>query len=490
MKLKQLFTLVSMLLFYTTELVATCCGNLCDKNDISYTTFKPRQITLNNMYQNNLSLYWWYRILDCRENTPFVAFEAMPFYQRTTRGKDIAEYLLPCQKCELTVKQDGLGDIGSIWWGLESAQGMSFNRLMSIRPQRNAAGALLNFRFDLSQFMCNTWAIINFAIVHAKHNINLCESIPNPFDPAPGVLNGLTSVTQSVNQPDWCFGKISCKPLEHNGIDDIQFKLGCDWYFCDQNHISPYLVAVAPTGKKTCPEFLFEPLVGTDHAGVGFGVIGDYRFWECCQNSITILTDFKYRYAFKSCEKRTFDLCQNGDWSRYLLVVQESDCESMMNGVNLFTQDANVTPGSVVDWWFALHIQRGNWTTELGYDFWWRQAEKIKLCDLPENWGIYDLTQTCVDNPLTASDARICQSNVNNVPTPDADFVTLSASDINCATGATPRAYSNTVYGALGYDGELCNMPILLGAGGMFEFGEKLRAPHNFAIWAKMGVAY
>ncbi len=490
MKLKHLSITLAGMLFCTAQLFANCCNNTCDKNGFSYTTFKPRQITLNNVYQNNLSLYWWYRKLQCRENPPFVAFDITPFYQRTTRAKDLAQYYLPCRKDIISVQQDGLGDIGSIWWGLEAAMGQSFSRLMSIRPQRNATGAMLNFRFDLSDFVCNTWSMINFAVAHAKHNINLCEVIPNPMDPNPGVLNGLTSVTQAVNQAEWNYGKISCKPQERNGIDDLQLRFGYDWYFCDENHISPYFVFTVPLGERTCPAFLFEPLVGTHETSLGFGLIGDYLFWECCDDSITILTDLKYRYVLQGCEKRSFDLCENGDWSRYLLVAKESDCDSVMNGINLFTQDAKVTPGSVVDWWLAMHIQRGNWAAEMGYDFWWRQAEKIQLCDLPENWGIYDLTQSCVDAPATASDARICQSNVNNVPTRDAEFTQVTASDINCASGATPRAYSNTVYGALGYDGELCNMPILLGAGGMFQFGEKLRAPHNFAIWAKMGVAY
>ena len=164
-----------------------------------------------------------------------------------------------------------------------------------------------------------------------------------------------------------------------------------------------------------------------------------------------------------------------------------------MPGINLFTRDVEVTPRSTVDWWLALHIERGPMNMEVGYDFWWRQAEKIELCDFPTGWGIYDLCGDCEINPVSASCAAICQSisaNRANCPKSDTEFVEIKCEDLNLASGATPRAISNSVYGALSMTGCMGGFPVLAGGGGSYEFGKGSSALDSFTIWFKMGMAY
>lgn len=462
----------------------------CDCNNDSHSVYIPREITTNNVYENNLSLYWWYRTLQCKEEKPWLAAWITPFFQRTTREVNLTKYFLPHEKETITVEQDGLGDIGSIWFNLLAAPGHSFNRMVSMHPQRNVTGVYFNFRADLSTYICNTWMSVAFAAMKSRQNLNFCEIIPNPYDPSPGVIDGLTSVACAVNQPGWLYGKMSLKPLGRGGVDDVEFKIGYDAYLNGtDNHISPYFVVVAPTGKGTCPEFIFEPIVGSNHTNIGAGFIADYLFINWHDISVVLLMDFKYRYVLSGCEKRTFDLC-NGDWSRYLIVVEEGNCNSMSAGNNLFTRDVRVTRKSVIDWLNIMHIQWGNWSLETGYDFWWRQAEKIEVCNLPAGFGIYEPAQICITNPITASQATICQSIVNNVPTPDANFVELTVSDLNLRSGATPRAYSNTFFAAFGYQGCVCDLPLLMGLGGMMEWGETVRIASNWAVWARVGIAF
>lgn len=459
-----------------------------NSNDISHTYFNPRQITTNNMLQNNLSLYWWYHDVLCEDDCAWWAMWVTPFYQRSTKGNKIAPFFFPCRDCSISVKEDGTGDVDSLWLNLIGAPGTSFDSLVSIRPKRSVVGAYINFRFDLSRFFCHVWLDVAFAPMRAKHQLHFCED-----NKVPGVACGLTTVCEALNQPDWLFGRFNNSSLTRKGVDDIQFKLGYDWFYCDTDHISPYFVGVAPTGKRSCAVNVFEPTVGSKHGSVGFGVIGDVRLWGCENRDITVITDFKYRYVLRACETRSFDLCRNGDWSRYLPVVVQGAPSNPLPGINAFTQRFKITPGSTIDWWIAAHYQQCQWNAELGYDLWWRQQERVTLCCLPQNIGIYDITGDCMRNPHTASNAMICQTVAGagtNVAPSDATFINITCADVNLNSAATPKAMSNTVYAAFGYDGDLCDCPALVGVGGSYEFGRHNGALSNWMVWVKMGLAF
>ena len=162
-----------------------------------------------------------------------------------------------------------------------------------------------------------------------------------------------------------------------------------------------------------------------------------------------------------------------------------------MPGINAFTQQLNVTPGSTIDLWLALHFERCQWNAELGYDLWWRQQERVELCCFPTNIGIYDIAGDCARNPVTASTATICQGVTGtNVAVSDATFTFITCDDINLNSAATPKALSNTVYAALGYDGDLCDCPALVGVGGSYEFGSNSAALSNWTVWVKMGLSF
>ncbi len=481
----------------TTCLISEPCRSSCNDGcisnkgcefdcDISHTFFKARQTTTNNMLQDNLSLYWWYHDVLCEDDCAWWTMQVTPFYQRSTNGKQVAQYFLPCKQSCIEVKEDGTGDVGSLWLNLIAADDAQFNSVVSIRPQRSAVGVYFNFRFDLSQVMCHSWMDLSFAAMRVKHDLHFCED-----NKVPGVKCDLESVCESLNQPDWQFGRFNTCSMTRKGVDDIQLRFGYDWFYCDTDHLSPYFVATISTGNRTCPQYIFEPTVGSKHGSIGLGLIGDLRIWECENQELTVINDFKYRYVLRACEIRSFDLCKNGDWSRYLQVVQSDARSNALPGINAFTQEVRATPRSVIDWWVALHYQWCQINVELGYDLWWRQKERIELCCFPQNIGIYDMVGDCNQNPVSASCAMICQSvSGDNTAPSDTEFVTLTCDDINLDSGATPRAISNTIYAALGYDGMVCTYPSLIGIGASYEFGHDCTALDNWMLWIKMGMAF
>lgn len=464
-----------------------CISNKHTTNDpdITHSFLKPRAITSNNVFHHNLGLYWWYHDVLCETDEFWWMLEVTAFYQRSTDARGLAQYLFPCNKCALSIKENGTGDVGSVWLNLVAPIGESFSSYITMRPTRSVTGAYFDFRFDFSHIIKNIWFDASFTVMHVNHDLHFCETPSS----APGTLCDITTAAQALDQASLHFGKFSPCSLTARGIDTVQLKLGYDWFFCDTNHISPYIVGTVVVGKGSPPEYIFEPIIHVTHPSVGIGAIADYKIIDADERELTLLSDLKYRYEFSAVEERSFDLCCNGPWSRYLKAVQPADPCCSFPAINILTQNVKITPRSTVDWWNALHYRQGPYHLELGYDFWWRQQELISLSCFPQGFGMYNLAGDCTVPPVvTASTATICQSTVGNEPQADSTFVELTAQDLSLNSGALPRAFSNTLYIAGAYDGTVGATPVYIGGGASYERAHGSFS--NYALWVRAGAAF
>lgn len=456
-----------------------CADDSCTTHSI----IKPRSITTNNLFQHNLGLYWWYHTILCEHTHLSSMLQVSSFYQRSFQAQKLASDLFPCQRSMLNVQQNGTGDVGSPWINLNAQSGQLFSSCMAIRPVRSVVGAYIDFRLDLSAISCHYWFDLACAVFQARHTLHMCQTLPEHS----GVTCGLATIAQALDQPGWHYGKFYPYTLHVQGVDTIQLKWGYDWFYCDTNHVSPYFVMTVPTSGNATHEYIFEPLVHAKHTSIGFGIIGDYKMLDE-SFELTLITDLKYRYELPATELRSFDLCKNGPWSRYLKVAKESNPACSYAGINFFTLPARVIPKSTIDWWIALHYAYRCLDVEVGYDFWWRQQEKIKVCCLPDRWGIYDLAGAKQGHPVSASNARICQSTVGNVAPSDVTFVPITLSDLNLVSGAAAQAVSNTFYVAGSYDGYLGRFPVFVGLGTSVELAHN--AFSNWACWVKATLSF
>jgi len=453
------------------------CGTNCAT---SRTYFLPRSLTTDSALDLSLGNYYFYHHTQCPEDRAFFQIQASYFHMRSQRECELAAYFNPNAKRCVSIREDGNGDVGSLWLGLESAPGTSFSSTICLSPRRTVDGGFFNFYFDFNSWLCGSWFSIAFAAFRAEHCIGIRESeVCNPGVVCPGITNA----TQAFNNPNWTAGKICPKRLSRTGVDDVQFKLGWNYYFCNFDHLGLYFVATAPTGCRTRNEFLFEPIVGSRHGSVGIGFNGDYTLWDCEEQAVHLMADLKYRFVLPHCERRLFDLC-NGPWSRYLLVVTPDNRSMQMPGVNFFAQNVDVKPRSTIDFWTALHYNWCEWNLEFGYDLFWRQSEHLCLkCPSDLCVGIYDINGDCLGNPISASCAQICQTVASagaNVAPSDATFVNVTTDNFNLLSGTAPSALTHTVYGALSYDTEIWCLPVLIGFVGGFEIA---RCNTTFQQW-------
>lgn len=521
--MKKFFMGLLLLLSISAHAAAPSCEDLCNPdlcanicNICAHTTFVPRLMSQNLVLEDALFFYNQFHLPCCdSECPPWISLQiAAPYYFKSTKSNRLARYFMPgCNECAV-VGQNNTSDISSLWLGIIASPETPFESTICIEPKRKVIGGAFRLFFDFGAYdscYCNWWASIFIPVQQVTHDLNITEVI-SPDSGAPIVPPSFPNVISALNNPEWLYGKFSPNRLKKTGVDDISMRLGYNFVHNEEDILGLYGVLFVPTGKGTKSQYVFEPLVGSKHVGIGAGLIADYTFYECGSTSIDFLLDARYARFFKNHEIRSIDL-YNGDWSRYLLVAQPSDPTNMLPGINFFTQKVNVNPRNLFEVWMAFSFNYCNFHFEAGYDFWYRSKEKISLADKDLGVGIYDIAY----DPLTTcqvseSCAKICQSvrTLPGAPVSDEEFVTVKNSNAlndivvvenNCAnipcsylnlnSAANPRALSSTIYGAISYDCCLCcEYPVMIGVGGQYEFAHRRSALSQYGVWLKTAISF
>lgn len=285
-------------------------------------------------------------------------------------------------------------------------------------------------------------------------------------------------------------------------------------------------------------------------AGLEFGA----RVWGDEQRNIKFNAQLDYRYAFEAAEKRTLGLlnANNSNFGQYNTVVTTANVAAsdagagaynaqgkltgtshfaagLTNGLvaipvaNVLTMNVNVTPGSSLDFIAGLAYNHGGFSIDLGYNLNWKEAESVARKDAWTdtkysyiNGGAPDAT---TGTALTSSTnfgattggqislAALTSANTSGSSTPTmitnsgsattpanivltSVFPALAASNISTAAAATPSAMTNKVYGQVGYIWKNMEFPVMLGAGGHYEFASSNAAIENWGVNIKAGISF
>jgi hypothetical protein len=464
----------SLLLFSSLALVAG-----------SKTTFIPRSLSTDQVFELALTNYHFHHY----EGEKRATFDIKPFFQQSFSGKETAPFFLPHNQSHITIREDGSGDVGSLWLNIIAAAPLYYQSTFTLKPQRTTAGFMITYYSYLPFITKNLWFSLNTALVHAKHTLHMQECDRN----TDGTLDGFANAYDAFTNPAWCYGAWYCGSQSHTGIDDIQLKLGYEVLSATTHWLAPYLLATIPTSKKIKSSTIFEPLVGSHHGSFGFGIDADVAVWKSTNNTLDWMIDCNYRYAFASEEKRSFDLKNNGDWSRYLLVATESAPLNSLPGINFFTRPARITPQSTGQLWSAFHHHHGAWHSEIGYNCWIRAGEKVCLtqCQQLAAIGILDLSGICNLPATSASTAHINQEIIGPNPvTKDTTFTTVTNNDFDLQSAANTRTVTNKVYASLAYQGDYHRGTIFIALHGSAEKAVHNNALNQYAFWLQTGASF
>ncbi len=436
---------------YTLALIALVNhAQLLRADCYAHTIFVPRQMAYNPIYENAL-VFNEYAHMDEQ-----FLFSVKPIYTQTV-GSSIKKYFNINHACSMNVQENGSGNIDPLWFQVISAPGTFYSSTLSFHPIQKTYGALLYLAWMLPADFAIT---INTAAIQRKNNIHICEQgiISGDIGQAPG----FATVTQAFANADLNYGRI-CGTVSKGGVDDLQIKLLKNFWSCGESFFADiYALVGVPTGRGSQARYLFEPLVGSRHTQVGLGCNAEKSFGFCGCDYFSFYGEFKWRYGCRARELRSFDLTPNGQWSRYLLFTTPTAVATPFPAINVLTFKTDVTPRNAVDLLLAVHVEHRNAIFEVGYNFWYRQAEKVDPCISLPAVGIADLVgiaqlANAMPVTVTSSSAATISEGVypNEFQMPrDPTYTLETAKNINVCSGAQAASCTNGVFGSIGYHGD------------------------------------
>jgi hypothetical protein len=414
-------------------------------------------------------------------------FSVKPIYTQTV-GSSIKKYFNINHACSMNVREDGSGNIDSLWFQVISAPDTYYSSTLSFSPMQKTYGAMLYLAWMLPGDFALT---INTAAVKRKNNMHIRETNIGDI----GQLPGFSTLTQAFKSTSMKYGKI-CGTKSKYGIDDLQIKLLKNFRMCEDESLfgDIYLLVGVPTGHGSKAVYLFEPIVGSKHVQVGLGLNAEKSFDLCMCDRFSLYGELKWRYGFKAKETRSFDMTPNGQWSRYMLFTTPTSTANPFFAINDLTFKTNVTPRNSFDLLLAAHLEHTCFSFELGYNFWYRQAEKVCPCIKLSAVGIADLvgiaqltnqTPVTVTSSSTATISEGVYPNEFQMPR-DATYTLVTAKNINICSGRQAASCTNAVFGSIG-----CHYDQLdVGINASYEGAANSNSASLVSVWANVDVRF
>lgn len=240
--------------------------------------------------------------------------------------------------------------------------------------------------------------------------------------PENGTLTEFASKRNTITQFTTQLQGLKCGRLCGNGdsktrLSELRLAFGWNFLLKEDYHLGLNIQTSIPTGNDPQECFLFAPQNSNDdHWELGAGLSAHFLFWksEDEEKQAGLYLDANVTHMFENKQRRCFDLCGK-PLSRYMLAErlgkpkedklggepelgQFNDPEFQFKAefapvANITTFDVDVSVNVQADIAVWFNYSRNEWSWDLGYNFWARSCEKIKLdCNcatFPENtWAL------------------------------------------------------------------------------------------------------
>lgn len=271
-----------------------------------------------------------------------------------------------------------------------------------------------------------------------------------------------------------------------SGLADLDLQLGYHFLYTSSYNAYIALGATIPTGNEAQDRRTWEPMVGNGgHYGLGFNLYADWRAWSNKDHNLVLQTALNYRWLFENCEKRKLGLC-NQQWGHYRLLGKFGQ-KTLVPAANILLKKIEVEPGNQVDWMVQAHYTWRQFGIDLGYNLYFRDEEKIK--------NVCGSCSTIIPKNTYAFPNKEFNGNIafgsNNSTFEDPNNPTfLSDKDINKQAAATPSQLSHKIYAGLSWNQSRWMLPVIVGIGGHYEFGDGNQTPNSWGISLKTAVEF
>lgn len=466
------------------------------------TFFMPRPIQQDMVLQKTSSMEFVNRIYK-NKKIDGLKILSSTFYKESTNSSDLASYFFPEGKTELSVQGPnvaGTPDISSTWLTITKEDedlDMNFSSKISITPKQKSFGVNLQIFKNLNALNKRILLGISLPFEQIETDLNFKEyerstNLENlPLDIQ--YKNASANAKEAFNNPLLTYGKMKDGVQKLAGLADI--KISIDGLIKANNivNINIYGFGIIPTGYHPKAEYLFAPVLGNGkHLSLGAGANLSANIWKNKYKKLLLSSGAEYQYLFEATNKRIFDLKNNGSFSRYLDVRRNDNIVlfQITDLVKISTLNCKITPRSAFNSFIDLSYLYKNCNIKLGYNFWWRNSEKLNLKDNLE--GIYAITGM----DLTAQGGIQLDQYFNNATikndasqNPADNFVAITNNDLDLDSGRAPSALSNKFYLNIGLDGNFSDKKYCFNSGISYEIAGKNSSLSNWEIFLQLGLA-
>lgn len=508
-----------------------CCGNSGNFFGKTFFSIRPQDSNAARRILSSGTNGYDFRNTEesCFEDCNARAVVTLEYQQSFNDKKKLGQWFsFNCDDCNcMSVGVPGKGqtfDINAIELGITTTNARpGLLGEICLRPKIRNIIADLDFKFDLSDCLCNSWARVNMVVANCKTEMgiesNTTGTIGSTFPagyfassaseiPFTTVLEAFEAQSAVGELPIMKYGRFAHCKQSKTGVAGIHLDLGYDFVRCENGHVGASAHVVFPTGNRPKGEFIFEPIIGANKCWqLGATVNASYDLFKGCSNNrLTLFFDSVITHLFKSRQYRPFQL-KNGPGSEFL-ILKEFDCNGdvirLERAANILHGETRIGADIMFDGALMLQYSHCNFFGDLGYNFWYRSKEKRSATVCFRNFGgcnKFGIAKPPFCTPTTisvcSSDCQDCQpdnttaskSGICKFAAADKETTFIQVSDIDFSAPLHPSVYSNKVFASIGYRFE-CKYPMYVSLGGEVEFGQDNRALNQWGVLGQFGISF
>jgi len=401
--------------------------------------------------------------------------------------------------------------------------------VLKFDPKQTVYGARLDYFQRFDKWLDGLFFALNVPFVHVRNDINMkvsCDAAG--LNSTEGVkLQNLFSgktITRTLDenaQDALCYGKM-CGNTK-TGLGDIEAQIG--WRFLEgrKYHVGTNIAVVFPTSEKPNAKYLWGARTGECKWGLGLGADASAILWEEEDQNLKIIGCVQYKYLFDGDERRTLGLTElkYKDGTTVKLIKEPLLSPYYLVGTagktglkplaNVSTLDLKVKARNQIDGIIAFAYNNAGFTIDVGYNLFWKQAEKFgtqkSVCDTvcptacptdcptscsgdwkDDTYAVANPTTGYAANAVFATDGTNSFAGTTDAGTTDG-FISSTQLDYDGA--ATPSQFVHKVFAGVGYIEKSWEYPVMVGAGVAYDIPSSNRdAAEGYSFWAKAGIAF
>jgi extradiol dioxygenase family protein len=447
-------------------------------------------------------------------------FQVVPFYMESNDKTGLGKYFGVNNENLIALSNAADADVNYRYMIHDAVPGGAPGvGTVKYEPELQAYGARIDYYQDLEKVLDGLYLKIALPIVHVENDMHISTAVTTEhlnFTAAnlenyfKGTAFG--AVGEVNNQAALKYAKIDGSKSE-TSVADIDVVLGYKIFDKDDYNVALNIGLTIPVGNDADGVWVFEPMVGNgDHWALGGGLEAWVKLWEDGKQNIKLTAAANYRYLFEATEKRTMGLVDPAgnsvNWGQYYLagtIDAVRGTQQLFPAANILTHDIKVEPGSQFDSIIYLTYNNGGWTFDLGYNFFWKEAEdnslkgtwtdgvygvaRIDQTMAAAQTAVFDLSNAAAGDAQVGGSLGYINNTPNNAALPAVNVAGTTAYGIDVSATETPSMDTHKIWGAMGYNFKDWEYPVMLGLGGGYEFADQ-EGIENWQIWGKLGVKF